>query len=173
MGLEAAFSREGFLAIMRNVCILIRVFPMDELSQVIGLTEIFGQQLQTGEHLLHICGGRADGAAVEALRRVRIERRLLLAGAADPAGGLGFVGLEKSGVDGAEQHVAVEDRDDVFTKSCVAHAKVGAAKPLTFVVHPADHGEAGVIVLLIGLHVHTEWICVREKGGGASRRAAC
>ncbi len=31
-------------------------------------------------------------------------------------------------------------------------------------VHPADYGEAGVIVLLIGLHVHTEWICVREKG---------
>ena len=72
---------------------------------------------------------------------------------------------KKSGVDGAEQHVAVEDWDDVFTKSCVAHAKVGAAKPLTFVVvHPADYGEAGVIVLLIGLHVHTEWICVREKG---------
>lgn len=46
----------------------------------------------------------------------------------------------------------------------MAHAKVGAAKPLTFVVHPADYGEAGVIVLLIGLHVHTEWICVREKG---------
>ena len=29
--LEAAFSWEGFLAIMRNVCIFIRVFPMDEL----------------------------------------------------------------------------------------------------------------------------------------------
>lgn len=43
--------------------------------EVIGLTEIFGQQLQTGEHLLHICGGRADGAAVETLRRVRIKRR--------------------------------------------------------------------------------------------------
>ena len=52
------------------------------VEQVIGLTEIFGQQLQTGEHLLHICGGRADGAAVETLRRVRIERRLLPAGAA-------------------------------------------------------------------------------------------
>lgn len=26
------------------------------VEQVIGLTEIFGQQLQTGEHLLHICG---------------------------------------------------------------------------------------------------------------------
>lgn len=131
---------------------------------MIGLTEIFGQQLQTGKHLLHICGGRADGAAVETLRRVRIKRRLLLAGAADAACGLALIGLEKSGVDGAEQHTAVEDRDDVFTKFCVAHAKVGAAKPLTFVVHPADHGEAGVIVLLIGLHVHTEWICVREKG---------
>lgn len=47
------------------------------VEQVIGLTEIFGQQLQTGEHLLHICGGRADGAAVETLRRVRIKRRLL------------------------------------------------------------------------------------------------
>ena len=134
------------------------------VEQVIGLTEIFGQQLQTGEHLLHICGGRADGAAVETLRRVRIKQRLLPAGAADAACGLALIGLEKSGVDGAEQHVAVEDWDDVFTKSCVAHAKVGAAKPLTFVVHPADYGEAGVIVLLIGLHVHTEWICVREKG---------
>ena len=29
--LEAAFSWEGFLAIMRNVCIFIRFFPMDEL----------------------------------------------------------------------------------------------------------------------------------------------
>lgn len=47
------------------------------VEQVIGLTEIFGQQLQTGEHLLHICGGRADDAAVETLRRVRIKRRLL------------------------------------------------------------------------------------------------
>lgn len=55
------------------------------VEQVIGLTEIFGQQLQTGEHLLHICGGRADGAAVETLRRVRIKQRLLPAGAADAA----------------------------------------------------------------------------------------
>ena len=29
--LEAAFSWEGFSSIMRNVCIFIRVFPMDEL----------------------------------------------------------------------------------------------------------------------------------------------
>lgn len=68
------------------------------VEQVIGLTEIFGQQLQTGEHLLHICGGRADGAAVETLRRVRIKRRLLPAGAADAACGLALIGLEKSGV---------------------------------------------------------------------------
>ena len=67
-------------------------------------------------------------------------------------------------LDGAEQHVAVEDRDDVFAKPGMAHAEVGAAEALAFVVHPADHGEAGMIVLLIGLHVHAEWIRVREEG---------
>ncbi len=134
------------------------------VEQVIGLAEIFGQQLQPGEHLLYIGRGRADGAAVEALRHVGVQRRSLPAGAADAAGSLALVGLEKSGVDGAEQHVAVEDRNDVFPKSGVAHTEIGAAELLTFVIHPADHAQAGVIVRLVRLHVHTEWIRMRKKG---------
>ncbi len=160
------FQRVGEDGILARIMVAAHGIGMGlrAAEQVIGLTKVFGQQLQSGEHLLDVDSGRMDGAAVEALRRVRIERRLLPAGAADAARGLALISLEKSGVDGAEQHIAVEDRDDVFAESGVAHAEVGAAEALAFVVHPADHGEAGVIVRLIGFHVHAERIRVREEG---------
>ena len=87
--------------------------------------------------------------------------------AAGPAhAGLGpaLIGLEKTGVEAADEHIAAVDGHHVLPQSGVAQAEIGLSGGLAFVVHPADHGQAHPVVLLGGLHVHAEHVGVGQKG---------
>ncbi len=132
-------------------------------QQMIDLTEIFCQQLQSGKHMSHIDARCVNGLPVKPLREICVKRRRLCAGAADTVKRLAFLVLKKACVDGANQHIAVENRDHIFSETGVAHSKVGVPVALTFVIHLSDHTQADLIMPLIGLHIHAKWVCVGKK----------
>lgn len=113
--------------------------------------------------MIHINVRRMNGLLVKLFGQACIKRRLLCAGAANTVMRLAFLILKKACVDGADQHVAVENRDHIFSETGVAHSKVGVPVALTFVIHLSDHTQADPIMLLIGLHIHAKWVRVGKK----------
>lgn len=132
-------------------------------QQMIDLAEVFRQQLQGGKHMSYIDARPMDGLPVKPLGEICIKRRLLRTGAADAVEGFVLLVLKKARVDGANQCVAIENRDHVFSKTGMAHSKVGVSAALTFMIHLSDHAQADPIMLLIGFHIHTKRVCVGKK----------
>jgi len=132
-------------------------------QQMIDLTEVFRQQLQGGKHMSYIDARPMDGLPVKLLCETCVQRWILRAGAADAVERFVFLILKKACVDGADQCIAVENRDHVFSETGMAHSKVGVSAALTFVIHLSDHAQADPIMLLIRFHIHAKRVCVGEK----------